>query len=143
MKHLTFMVGDQFCGVELSSVRELLGYMPFTPLNNGNPAIVGTFDLRGRNVRVVDLRIRFGRPVTRTDDTVMIVFESAGELTALIVDHAIGLETVAESSTAGIIHRSLIEARFVTNVVTRNDRPLNLLNLANTLIAPSPMTKAA
>src|SRR4051812_16772497 len=133
------MLSDQLCGIELGAVRELLGYMPFTPTGHVHPAIVGEFALRGRQVRVLDLRIRFGLPVTRTDDTVMIVVETLGVPFAVIVDSAVGLENLAAvQSTA-----ARIDSRFIESVVPLRDQSLNLLNLNNTLIIPIPMPKAA
>jgi chemotaxis signal transduction protein len=126
VKYLTFMLADLLCGIELSCARELLGYMPFALNAAEHPAVVGSFELRGRRVRVVDLRIRFGLSVTRTDDTVMIVVELAGETVAAIVDNVLGLEKPA----------ALLP-------VDSNARSRFVLDVARALIIPPPMPKAA
>lgn len=143
MKYLTFMLGDQWCGIELSSVRELLGYMSFTPSSSEHPAIVGWFDLRGQGVRVMDLRVRLGTPVTRTDDTAMIVIESSGQTIAVIVDSVVGLENLAKVAPVASNKRPRIDARFVIGSWQLGDRSLVLLDIAKTIVTPTPLPRAA
>lgn len=143
MKYLTFMLADQLCGIELSCARELLGYMPFTPGSAEHPAIVGALDLRGRRLRVIDLRIRFGLPVTRTDDTVMIVVEFAGETVAMIVDNVLGLEKPFAILPIESDGRSRVDPHFLLGVASVGDRSMLVLDVSRTLIIPPPMPKAA
>jgi purine-binding chemotaxis protein CheW len=143
LKYLTFMLADQLCGIELSSVRELLGYMPFTPTGHVHPALVGEFDLRGQRVSVLDLRVRFGLPLTRTDDTVMIVVEASGQTVAMIVDSVTGLENLPSVSAISAIHRSRIDQRFIASVVTVRDESLHLLSVNEAIVIRPPMPKAA
>lgn len=143
MKYLTFMLGDQFCGIELSRVRELLGYMPFAPLIGGHPSVVGIFDLRGKLARVLDLRLRFGLPATRTDDTVMIIVDCDGATHALIVDSVLGLESPAAIAPAAMLRRSRIDPRFINGTAQVKDQTLTVVDLNNALIVPPPLPKAA
>jgi purine-binding chemotaxis protein CheW len=143
LKYLSFMLADQFCAIELSAVRELLGYMPFSPLTAEHPSIVGWFDLRGEPVRVMDLRVRFGLPVTRTDDTVMIVVESLGERFAVIVDSVIGLEKIAAISSIALPPRVRLDPRCVIGSATIQDRAMLLLDLAQTTFIQPPLPRAA
>jgi len=142
LKYLTFMLADQFCGIELSCVRELLGYMPFAPLNCDHPAIVGWFDLRGQAVRVLDMRLRFGLAVTRNDDTVMIVVDSAGQRVAMLVDSVVGLEKLPMLSemTATQVR---IDPRFAIGVASVQDRKLVLIDIGRAIVIPPPLPKAA
>ena len=143
MKYLTFMLADQYCGIDLSCVRELLGYMPYTTANAEHPAMVGWFELRGRRVRVIDVRSRFGLPVTRTDDTVMVITELSGETIAMIVDKVSGLERLASMSPIASNQRSRIDSRFLIGAAQIGDRRLLLLDLSRTLNVPRPMPRAA
>jgi purine-binding chemotaxis protein CheW len=143
LKYLTFMLADQLCGIELSSVRELLGYMNYAPNAAEHPALVGTFDLRGRTVRVMDLRVRFGLPVTRTDDTVMIVVEFSGESVAMIVDNVLGLENPQAIGPIQSNPVSRIDPRFVVGVAKVGDNSMLVLDVARTLVIAPPLPKAA
>jgi len=137
------MLADQLCAIELSAVRELLGYMPFTPTSCDHPAIVGWFDLRGKPVRVMDLRIRLGTAPNRTDDTVMIVVDWSGVTLALIVDKCVGLENLSSVSPISFTQRLRIDPRFTAGTATVQDRTIVILDIARTIVIPPPLPKAA
>ncbi len=143
MNYLTFVLADQLCGIELSFVRRWLGYMPFTPTIGEHPSIVGVFDLHGQRTRVIDLRSRFGLPTPRTDDTTMLLAESNGSQTALIVDKAIGLQRPAQVTPISSISRSRIDPSVIAGIAMAGKQTLNILNLSRTLVIPPPLPKAA
>ena len=143
MKYLTFMLADQFCGFELSCVRELLGYMNFTPAPGEHPAVAGYFDLRGRSVRVLDLRLRFGLPATRTDDTAMIIVDLAGAQIAAIVDKTVGVENLGTQAPFAASTRSPIDPQCILGTVAIREKPLILLNAARSMTTLPPLQKAA
>jgi purine-binding chemotaxis protein CheW len=143
VKYLTFMLADQLCGIELSCARELLGYMPFAPGGAEHPAVVGSLELRGRRMRVIDLRVRFGLPVTRTDDTVMVVVEFSGETVAMIVDNVLGLEKPAAILPIGSNGHLGVDPHFLIGTASVGDRSMLVLDVSRTLIIPPPMPKAA
>ena len=70
----------------------------------------------------MDLRARFGLPVTRTDDTMMVVAETLGQTMALIVDKVVGLENLASNVSTGSISRSAIDPRYALGFATVQDR---------------------
>jgi chemotaxis signal transduction protein len=141
--YLTFVLADQLCGIELSSIRQWLGYIPFSPLVGEHPSIVGVFDLRGQRTRVIDLRTRFGLPTPRTDDTTMLLVESNGSQTALIVDKAIGLQQPTQIAPISSISRSRIDPSVITGIATAGKQTLNILDLSRTLVIPPSLPKAA
>jgi len=143
LKYLTFMLSSQLCGLELGAVRELLGYMPFKSSLGEHPSFVGWMTLRGKPVRVMDLRARFGLAMTRTDDTSMVIIESLGQTTALIVDSVVGLESLSSYWSIDSIKRSRIDPRYALGVASVNDQSLLLLDLPRTIIIPPPLPKAA
>src|SRR3954454_18390651 len=127
------MLADQLCGIELSCARELLGYMPFAPGGAEHPAVVGSLELRGRRMRVIDLRVRFGLPVTRTDDTVMVVVEFSGETVAMIVDNVLGLEKPAAILPIGSNGHLGVDPHFLLGVASVGDRSMLVLDASRTL----------
>jgi len=143
LKYLTFMLADQFCGIDLASVREVLGYMSFVPVAAEHPAIVGQFDLRGQSVRVLDLRLRFGLPAMRTDETEMLVVDLAHERLAVIVDKTVSLENLQSISPALLNGRSRIDPACIVGSARIKDRPLLLLDAARALSIIPPLPKAA
>lgn len=98
MKYLTIALANQTYGLELSHVKEWLGYMPFCAGASADPAIIGTFDYRGQVIDVIDLRMQFNLAVTRTDLTSMVVVEVSDKTFALIVDHVLSIRDPAAPS---------------------------------------------
>ena len=56
----TFEVADQFFGVEVDAVQEVLSYNEYTPVPLAPPAVGGLFNLRGQVIAAVDLRVQLG-----------------------------------------------------------------------------------
>jgi purine-binding chemotaxis protein CheW len=124
MKYLTVALANQICGIELDRVREWLGYMPFTPLASADPATIGKFDHQGKSIPVIDLRMRFALPVTRTGWTSIVLVEVFGQMFALVVDNVLGLRD------------TLLPAGM-------NDKPFTPIDLSACMIAPRSDLKNA
>ena len=84
---VTLTVADQFCGVPVLAVRDILGDQPITRIPLAPPEIAGSLNLRGRIVTAIDLRRRLGLPPAAAGQKRMsVVADQAGELYALLVD---------------------------------------------------------
>jgi purine-binding chemotaxis protein CheW len=124
MKYLTVVLANHICGIELDRLREWLGFMPFTAAASADPATVGAFDYRGTIIDVIDLRMRFALPITRTDMTSMVVVEVFGQVFALVVDNVLGMRD------------TLLPARM-------NDKPYTPIDLSACIPGPRPHSKIA
>ena len=85
---LTFTLGDEVFGVDISQIREVLEYTDMTVIPQMPAFMRGVINLRGHVVPVVDLRRKFGMTeVERTVNTCVIIVEVAmgdeGETTVL------------------------------------------------------------
>lgn len=91
-KYLTFLLNDEEYGIEVLKIREIIGYLPVTPVPQVPNYIKGVINLRGQVIPVVDLRTRLDMPyVEPNDETCIVVVETktpAGKVvnTGLIVD---------------------------------------------------------
>jgi purine-binding chemotaxis protein CheW len=72
-EYLTFMLGKEEYGVQILQVQEIRGWEEPTPMPEQPAFVKGVVNLRGKVVPIVDLRERFGLPVTYDDTTVVIV----------------------------------------------------------------------
>lgn len=98
-KFMTFQLGREVYGLEILSVREIIGFQPITRVPRAPEFLRGVIDLRGRVVPVVDLRIKFGMaPVEATEQTVIIVvqcrFEDRSLTMGLLVDLVLEVLTI-------------------------------------------------
>jgi len=87
---LTFRLSREEFAVEILRVQEIRGWEDPTPLPSVPPYVKGVVDLRGSVVPIIDLREKFGLPVSYDGTTVVIVvhvFTSQGErVVGLVVD---------------------------------------------------------
>ena len=86
-KFLTFYLGVEEYGIEILTVREIMGILPVTAVPHTPPHVQGVINLRGQVIPVVDLRLKFDMPgIDHTDETCIIVVQAAGSLLGVIVD---------------------------------------------------------
>jgi len=84
-----FQIGRETYGVPIASLHEIVRVTDITAVPDAPAYIEGVINLRGKIVSVIDLRKRFGekQPSIQKKNRILVV-ESAGRLTGLIVDSA-------------------------------------------------------
>ena len=88
---VTFEVAEQFFGVPVGVVQEVLLNEKYTPMPLAPDGYGGLFNLRGEVIGTVDLGVRFGLPSRAMSGTVVnVVVLAGGEPVSLLVDR-IGL----------------------------------------------------
>ncbi|MBC7977645.1 MAG: chemotaxis protein CheW, partial [Myxococcales bacterium] len=74
--YITFKLGDELFAIDVARVREVLDLTEITRVPTAPPYMRGVVNVRGSAVPVVDLRHKFGLPVTPdTVNTRIVVFE--------------------------------------------------------------------
>jgi purine-binding chemotaxis protein CheW len=79
---LTFSLGEEIFGMDISTVREIIQYGPLTTVPLMPDFVRGVINLRGAVVPVIDLHARFGRSqAVLSKKTCIVVFDAmrAGE----------------------------------------------------------------
>lgn len=75
-QYLIFHLMDQTYGVDVLSVREIVGIRPIRSVPKAPPALKGVMNLRGTVIPIVDLRLKFGLPeIPYHDRTCIIILE--------------------------------------------------------------------
>lgn len=96
-KYLTFELEEQFYGIEIRHVTEIISIQTISEVPDLPPYMKGIINLRGKIIPVMDARIRFGKPVRAYNDrTCMIVIEWRGLSVGLIVDRVSEVLTIPE-----------------------------------------------
>ena len=154
-KYLTFMLGHESYGVPVLAVREIIRLCPITPVATMPPHVRGVINLRGKVIPLVDLRVRFGLPVTAEHERTCIVVTQVAAAAGgtrpygVIVD---AVEEVAQFTAADIEpppdFGDAIDARFITGMAktaagVRVLVDLDLIAAADGLPAPPPAAVAA
>jgi purine-binding chemotaxis protein CheW len=86
-KFLTFRIGKEDYGIEVSYVIEIVGVQQITEVPDMPAFLKGVINLRGRVIPVMDVRVRFGMEPRAFDDrTCIVVVNLAETAVGLIVD---------------------------------------------------------
>jgi len=86
-KFLTFCLGNEFYGIEIKYVTEIIGLQPITEIPEMPEYIKGIINLRGKIIPVMDVRLRFRKPFREYNDrTCIVVIEIRDVSIGLIVD---------------------------------------------------------
>jgi purine-binding chemotaxis protein CheW len=75
-QYVTFSLGEELFGVEVSRTREILSLTPVTKVPQTPDYLLGVINLRGQVVPVVDMRLKLGMVAgAETEDTCIIVVD--------------------------------------------------------------------
>lgn len=86
-RYMTFKCDGDFYGIAITYVNEIIGIQQITELPETPDYIRGLINLRGRIVPIVDVRIRFGKPLAEYNDrTCVIVINVGDDTVGLVVD---------------------------------------------------------
>jgi purine-binding chemotaxis protein CheW len=115
---IVFTIDAQLFALDIQRVEELLWLPALAPMEEQPAYVLGSFDLRGELVRVVDLNLRLGRPAhpIRVDQQLVVTRTDEG-LVALVADELNGSQVVwlidgSASSVGTGAFRPLVTARF-------------------------------
>jgi purine-binding chemotaxis protein CheW len=96
---LTFKLGDELYGVELTRIKEILSPPPITDVPRAGREVLGVCSVRGLLVTVIDLRRRLSlaeRANTRRT-RILLVTSEWGEVMGLLVDEVRQVVRLAEN----------------------------------------------
>jgi len=86
-KFLTFSLGQEFYGIEIKYVTEIIGLQPITEIPEMPVYIKGIINLRGKIIPVMDVRLRFKKNYREYNDrTCIVVIDIRNISIGLIVD---------------------------------------------------------
>jgi purine-binding chemotaxis protein CheW len=93
--YLSFRVGQQWYGIDVDHVKQVLHFMELTELPGTSPDILGLLTLRDQIMPVVDLRRRFGlaNAPLQLNTPIIAIDTDQGPL-ALVADDVEDVETV-------------------------------------------------
>lgn len=94
---LTFVLGSETYGIEITKVKEILTYSAVTTIPDASEWVKGVINLRGEVTPIIDLRLRFKttQEPSYNDRTIIIAVKTEDErMIGLVVDHVSDMETI-------------------------------------------------
>ena len=107
---VTFRINNQFFGIPVEQVQDVLNRQRLTPIPLAPPEITGAVNLRGRIVTAINMRERLKIPApTEASPAMNIVVENRGELFSLWVDSvgdvlSIGTKQIEKAPPNLVVH---------------------------------------
>jgi len=86
-KYMTFKSGNEYFGLKIQYVTEIIGFQTVTAIPETEDYIKGLINLRGKIIPVIDVRLRFKQePFEYNDRTCIIVINVKSTTVGLIVE---------------------------------------------------------
>lgn len=138
-QHLTFGLGKETFAIPIQRIREVLQFDGLTEVPLTPPFVRGVLNLRGSVVPVIDLSVRFERPLTQIGArTCVVILEvptaEAAVVLGVLVDHVnevlgISADDVEPAPSFG----SSVRGDFVSGVAKVGPRFVIVLDVARVL----------
>lgn len=86
-KYVTFKSGNEYFGLKIEYVSEIIVYQEITEIPESEDYIKGLINLRGKIIPVIDVRIRFKQePMEYTDRTCIVIVNVNDMVVGMIVE---------------------------------------------------------
>lgn len=128
-RFLTFTVDSESYGLEISIVTEIIGIQKITKLPETPSFIKGIINLRGRVIPVMDIRLRFNKPMMEYDDRTCIIVVDMKELSiGLIVDSVSEVLSIPEGDIVSPPEFYTTKNRYVRGIAKAGENIKMLLD---------------
>lgn len=98
-KYVTFKSGNEYFGIKIEYVNEIIVYQEITEIPETEEYIKGLINLRGKIIPVIDVRIRFKQePFEYNDRTCIIVLNVRELVVGLIVEKIAEVVEITEGN---------------------------------------------
>lgn len=119
-KYVTFKSGNEYFGIKIQYVNEIIVYQEVTAIPESEDYIKGLINLRGKIIPVIDVRLRFKQPpIEYNDRTCIIVISVKSTVVGLIVEKIAEVveikdEDILPSPTIG--HADKVQQKYVYGI---------------------------
>lgn len=130
--YMTFKSGNEYFGIGIQCVNEIIGFQEITEVPETEEYIKGLINLRGKIIPVIDVRLRFKQePIEYNDRTCIIVIEVKSIVVGLIVEKIADVVTITEENISpppSIGNRSNSDNKYVYGIGKVRDEVKLLLD---------------
>jgi purine-binding chemotaxis protein CheW len=137
-EYLTFVLGNEFYGLDILKVQEIRGYDAVTKIANTPDFIKGVINLRGLIVPIVDLRIKFNLgSVTYDALTVVIILNLGGRVAGIVVDGVSDVMNLPHCQIRVVPDIvASIDTKYITGLATVEEKMLVLVDIEHLMTSP-------
>ncbi len=134
-RFLSFSFGQEVFALEIRYVTEIVGMQMITPVPEVPDYLKGIINLRGKVIPVIDMRIRFKKPLVEyTDRTCIIVVDIEDTSVGLIVDNVEEVLSIADESVVPPPDsKTGVQNRYIKGIGIVENKVILLLDCAKLL----------
>ena len=129
---IAFRLHDQEFCVKTTTIREIRGWAPSTPIPHAPADVIGVMNLRGSVIPIIDLAYKLGMPGTAANErSAIVVTEVKNMIIGMLVDRVSDILTIKsiEVQPAPEITTSF-DKSFTEGIIARENGMICFLNLA-------------
>ncbi len=129
---IAFRLRDQEFCVKTTTIREIRGWAPSTPIPHSPPEVLGVMNLRGSIIPIIDLARQLGMPHTEADErSAIVVAEVHNMVIGMLVDRVSDILTVPANQIQPIPDvATSFDNTFSEGIIAHADSMICFLNLA-------------
>lgn len=134
-KYLIFSIQEEYYGIPITKVREVIRYVNITPIHDSGRFLKGVINLRGKIVPIIDMRLKFGMKENQYNDrTVFVIVDIAGNKEI----YNIGISVDLVHDVADIRHENLektpeiglkLRSQFLYGIAKVQEKMIMIVNI--------------
>lgn len=133
LQFLTFTLGEEYYGVDITQVMEIRGWTEATAMPESPSYMLGVIDLRGQMIPIFDLRNRFGKGTTEPDAKHVVIIVAVGtRMLGLMADAVSDIVDCEKNAlkAAPNMGDSTIDRRYIKGLLTHDEKMYVMLDAA-------------
>ena len=138
-KYLVFKINDEEYAVSITKVKEVMRYIPITPVHEASRFLKGVINMRGKIVPIIDMRSKLNIEEKPYDErTIFIVLEVQNERGLFHIGIAVDVVSDVIDMTEDQIETTpslglKLKSQYLKGVANVEDRLLMILNIDKVL----------
>jgi purine-binding chemotaxis protein CheW len=122
---------QEFC-VKTTTIREIRGWAPSTPIPHSPPEVIGVMNLRGSVIPIIDLAYKLGMRSTEANErSAIVVAEVHNMVIGMLVDRVSDILTVAGNQIQPVPEiTASFDKSFSEGIIANENGMICFLNLA-------------
>lgn len=128
---IAFRLHDQEFCVRTTTIREIRGWGPATPIPHAPADVIGVMNLRGTVIPIIDLANKLGMRSTEPNErSAIVVAEVRGMAMGLVVDRVSDILTISANVLQPVPEISMSSGmRYADGIIAQPDGMICFLNL--------------
>lgn len=129
---IAFRLHDQEFCVRTTTIREIRGWAPSTPIPHSPPEIIGVMNLRGSVIPIIDLAYKLGMKSTVANErSAIVVAEVHTMVIGMLVDRVSDILTIPSSQVQPVPEvTASFDKTFCEGVIANENGMICFLNLS-------------